>query len=258
MTSTKIHILAVDDEKDICEITRSFLERQRDLVVDVAYSAQGARDILAFADYDVILSDYKMPDEDGIQFLASIRATGIRIPFILFTGKEREEVVIEALNKGANGYLQKGEDTLPQYKELENLIRSLVHQYRADENLKESEARFRDLAEMIPVAVFEMGLSGKLTFLNNFALELFGYSPTDITDGIEAMDVLHPDDREQALMNIQEILRMKKDTSSHEYKALRKDGTALSIAITSSIILRHGHPVGIRGVVDSDSKRKIA
>ncbi len=258
MTSNKIHILVVDDEKDLCALTKEFLELQRDLIVDAAFSAQGARDILAFASYDVILSDYKMPDEDGIQFLASIRATGNKIPFVLFTGKEREEVVIEALNKGANGYLKKGGDALPQLKELENLIRSLVQQYRAEEDLKESEARFRDLVEMIPIAVFEMGLSGKLTFLNNFALNLFGYSIKDFAGGIEAMDILHPDDQEKALMNIQEILRMKKDISSHEYKALRKDGTTVPVIITSSIILRHGHPVGIRGVVDSVPKRKDA
>jgi PAS domain S-box-containing protein len=258
MTSTKINILIVDDEKDLCALTKEFLELQKDMAVDVAFSAQGARDILAYASYDVILSDYKMPDEDGILFLASIRATGNRIPFILFTGREREGVVIEALNKGANGYLQKGGDAIPQFKELENLIRSLVQQYRAAEDLKESEARFRDLAEMIPIAVFEMGLSGKLTFLNNFALDLFGYSPRDFAEGIEAMDVLHPEDREKALMNIQEILRMKKDTGSHEYKALRKDGTAFSIIITSSIMLRNGHPIGIRGVIDSLSKLKYA
>ena len=252
MTSIKIHILVIDDEPDLCALTKAFLELQGDMVVDTAFSAQGARNILAYARYDVILSDYKMPEENGIQFLASIRATGNRIPFILFTGKEREEVVIEALNNGANGYLQKGGDAVPQFKELENLIRTLVQQDRAEEALKESEARFRDLADLIPAAVFEIDLSGKLTFLNHFALDLFGYTTEDFAGGIEAMDILLPEDRERALMNMQEILQ-NKDAGSHEYTALTKDGTALSIIITSSIILRQGHPVGLRGVVNNIS-----
>jgi PAS domain S-box-containing protein len=257
MGPTKIHILVIDDEPALCELTKTFLELHADMVVDTAFSAKGARNILAYARYDVILSDYKMPEEDGIQFLTSLRSTGNRIPFILFTGKEREEVVIEALNKGANGYLQKGGNAVPQYKELENLIRTLVQQNRTEEALKESEARFQDLAELIPTAVFEMDLSGKLTFLNHFALDLFGYTPKDFVDGIEAMDILHPDDRERAIMSMQEIL-YKKDTGSHEYTALKKDGTAFSIIITSSSIQHQGHPVGLRGVVINISKPKCA
>ena len=250
MTSTEIHILVVDDEPEICSLTKDFLDLQGKLVVDTAFSAQGARNILAYKRYDVILSDYKMPEENGIQFLASLRAAGNKTPFILFTCREREEVIIEALNNGVNGYLQKGGNVVPQYKELEHLIRTLVQQNRAEEALKESEIRFRDLAELIPTAVFEIDLSGKLTFLNHFALELFGYTTKDFADGIEALDVLIPEDRERALENMQEILQQK-DTCSHEYTALGKEGTTFSIILTSSIILRQGHPIGIRGVVNT-------
>jgi PAS domain S-box-containing protein len=122
-----------------------------------------------------------------------------------------------------SGYLQKGGNVVPQYKELEHLIRTLVRQSRDEEALRESETRFRDLAEMIPTAVFEIDLSGKLTFLNNFALDLFGYTPKDFADGIEAFDVLIPEDRERALGNMQEILQ-KNVTGSHPYCALKRMG----------------------------------
>ena len=61
--------------------------------------------------YDAIISDYQIPDMDGIEFLKKVRSSGNSIPFIIFTGKGREEVVIEALNAGADFYLQKGGGT---------------------------------------------------------------------------------------------------------------------------------------------------
>jgi PAS domain S-box-containing protein len=250
MTSPEIHVLVVDDEPDLCMLTKEFLDLQGEIVVDTAFSAQGARNILTYKRYDAILSDYKMPDENGIQFLNSLRAGGNKIPFILFTCREREEVVIEALNNGANGYLQKGGNVIPQYKELGHMIRTLVKQKRDEESLRESETRFRDLAELIPTAIFEMDLGGKLTFLNHFALDLFGFVPEDFANGIEAMDVLVAEDQERALENMQVILQ-KNIIGSHEYTAIKKDKTTFPITIVASIVLRQGHPVGLRGVVNS-------
>lgn len=252
MMSPEIHVLVVDDEPDLCMLTKEFLDLQGEMVVDTAFSPQGARNILAYKRYDAILSDYKMPDENGIQFLTSLRASGNKIPFILFTCREREDVIIEALNNGANGYLQKGGNVIPQFKELGHIIRTLVQQSRAEEALRESEARFRDLAEMIPTAVFEMDLGGKLTFLNHFALNMFGYTQEDFAGGIEAMDVLTAEDQERALSNMRDILQQRK-TSSHDYTAIRKDGTMFPISIVASIILHQGHPVGLRGVVNASA-----
>ena len=133
MASTEIHVLVVDDEPDLCNLTKDFLDLQGEMVVDTAFSAQGARNLLDYKRYDIILSDYKMPEESGIQFLASLRSEGNKIPFILFTCKERQDVIIEALNNGVSGYLQKGGNVVPQYKELEHLIRTLVRQSRDEE-----------------------------------------------------------------------------------------------------------------------------
>jgi PAS domain S-box-containing protein len=249
MSSTDIHILVIDDEQDLCEITKNFLEMHGEIMVDTAYSAEGARNILAYKGYDAIISDYRMPGENGVQFLTSLRAAGDRTPFILFTCKEREGTVIEALNNGANGFLQKGGDVVSQYKELENMVQSLVQQKRAEDALRDSEVRFRDLVEMVPAAIFEMDLSGKLTFLNQFALELFGLTQKEYADGVGVMDIVFPEDHVRALESIQEMFKERK-TGSHRYTGQKRDGTTFSITITSAIILRQGHPVGLRGVIN--------
>ena len=107
-----IRILYVDDEPDLLEIGKVFLESTAGYVVDTLTSAVDAIATHPHMQYDAIISDYQMPGIDGIAFLKHVRASGDSIPFILFTGRGREEVVIQALNEGADFYLQKGGENL--------------------------------------------------------------------------------------------------------------------------------------------------
>lgn len=161
MPSPSILILAVDDEPDLCALTKEFLEMGGEIEVDSACSVSEAKLALAKKNYDAILSDYQMPDEDGIKFLKTLRAVGNRTPFILFTGKGREEVVIEALNNGADAYLQKGTKPVPQYAELEHRIRTLVQHHRAEEALRESERRLQRAEEVAGFGHWQIDLNKK-------------------------------------------------------------------------------------------------
>ena len=103
-----ISILYVDDEPGLLEIGKIFLERSGQFSVDTSTSALAALAMLDAKKYDAIISDYQMPEMDGIRFLKKIRASGNTLPFIILTGRGREEIVIQALNEGATFYLQKG------------------------------------------------------------------------------------------------------------------------------------------------------
>ena len=103
----KIPILYVDDEPDLLEIGRQFLETLGDFTVNTAESVADAKAMLINKPFDVIVSDYQMPGTNGIEFLKYVRQQYPDTPFILFTGRGREEVVIEAINNGAEAYLQK-------------------------------------------------------------------------------------------------------------------------------------------------------
>ena len=100
-------VLYVDDEPGPLEIGKLFLEKEGRFSVDVITSASGALSLMESATYDAIIADYQMPGMDGIEFLKHVRSSGNSIPFILFTGRGREEIVIQALNSGADFYLQK-------------------------------------------------------------------------------------------------------------------------------------------------------
>ena len=148
-----IRVLYVDDEQGLLEIAKSFLELSGDMVVDTAISAKEAVVVLDNCRYDAIVSDYQMPEMDGIEFLSLLRSQGERTPFILFTGKGREEVVIKALNCGADFYLQKGGEPTSLFKELEHVVRDAVKHRESEEALKSSEAKYRNLFNHLGEAV---------------------------------------------------------------------------------------------------------
>ncbi len=83
-------ILYVDDEPGLLEITKLFLERNGEIRVDTSTSAIPALPLLDSGEHDAVISDYQMPGMDGIAFLKKVRASGNKIPFILFTGKGRK------------------------------------------------------------------------------------------------------------------------------------------------------------------------
>jgi PAS domain S-box-containing protein len=142
-----IQVLCVDDEAELLEIGKRLLERGGQLSVDTALSAPAALAILKKKSYDAIVADYYMPDMDGIQFLKHIRAEKKTIPFILFTGRGREEVAIEALNNGADFYLQKGGEPKIVYSELDHVIRQSVMMQRARLIHAEQEEQFHSMFE---------------------------------------------------------------------------------------------------------------
>jgi PAS domain S-box-containing protein len=131
-----IRVLYVDDEPGLLDIARIFLERAGDFSVTTSASAEEALGSLSTRSYDVIVSDYQMPGRDGIVFLKDVRQRFGDIPFILFTGRGREEIVIDAINNGADFYIQKGGDPAAQFAELAHKIRHAVRRQAVERDLQ--------------------------------------------------------------------------------------------------------------------------
>ena len=136
-------VLYVDDEQLLLDLCRSYLEKSGDFRIETTGSAPEAIEKIQNTSYDAIVSDYQMPGMDGIVFLKEVRSRFGDIPFILFTGKGREEIAIEAINNGADFYLQKGGDPRSQFAELAHKIRKAVERRRAIEELRDNESQLR-------------------------------------------------------------------------------------------------------------------
>ncbi|HVP95890.1 PAS domain S-box protein [Methanoregula sp.] len=175
-----ISILYVDDEESLLEVGKLFLERSGQFSVDVIASATEALDLLATREYDAIISDYQMPVMDGIEFLKKVRSSGKTIPFILFSGRGREEIVIQALNEGADFYLQKGGEPLAQFTELSFKVRHAVQKRWAESRLREHERREADIINFLPDPTFAIDKAGTVITWNRAMEEITGIRPAEI------------------------------------------------------------------------------
>ena len=126
-----IRVLHVDDEPSFADMVSAFLERGDDRFdVETVTGAAGAESRLSESAFDCVVSDYDMPDTNGIEFLKRVRETRPDLPFVLFTGKGSEAVASDAISAGVTEYLQKQSGT-EQYELLAHRIKNAVEGHRS-------------------------------------------------------------------------------------------------------------------------------
>ncbi|MFZ5864486.1 MAG: sigma 54-interacting transcriptional regulator [Thermodesulfobacteriota bacterium] len=144
------------------------------------------------------------------------------------------------------------------YQELLDELESLRHRLAeledselkcriSEEALRKSEAKYKELVELLPEVVYEIDLQGNFTFVNFSGLAAFGYQSDDLAKGIKALDVVVPEERERLARNLGQVMQGAK-LSGTEYAALRKDGSTFPVLTYSHPIVRENNVVGIRGV----------
>lgn len=209
MDNIPLLVLYVDDETTLLDLGKLFLERNKAIHVDIASSAHDALSLLACKSYDAIISDYQMPEIDGIELLKEVRRLFGDIPFILFTGRGREEVVIQAINHGADFYLQKGGEPKSQFVELEHKVRQAVTRRKAEHALRESERTSRALLDATTDAVAL--ITGDLTILavNEAFARRFNQESDQMT-GKNLHEYIPPDLGRDRKARVHEVIATKK------------------------------------------------
>src|SRR5260221_7926487 len=124
-------LLIVDDEKTTRDGLRAALEERYD--VYLAEAAKAAMELLEREDFDVLLTDFKLPDEDGMKLIARAKALSKTPICILMTAYGSEEIAVEAMKRGADDYIAKGR---MQIDELEmRIARAIRRQNLETENV---------------------------------------------------------------------------------------------------------------------------
>jgi len=171
-----VRILYVDDEPGLRNLGKEFLEMTGGFAVDLADSAERALSLLSHVAYDLIISDYHMHGMTGVDFLRQVRKTETSIPFIIFSGHCDEDAILEALNAGADFYLKKGSESGRQFLELIQVINILVSRSQSIRRLKESEEKFRTIAEYSHEWMYWLGPSGEVIYISPSCEEVTGYT----------------------------------------------------------------------------------
>ena len=175
-----IKVLHVDDDAGLLKLAKQVLQTEGPFQVETALSVQEAFEKMKKEKFDVIVSDYMMPEKDGLAFLKELRENGENIPFIIFTGKGREEIAKEALNLGADQYLNKTGDPEIVYCELARSITKAAKIREAEEALRDSEEKFRAISESAGNATISIDAQGTIVFWNRVAETIFGYSANEM------------------------------------------------------------------------------
>ena len=137
------------------------------------------------------------------------------------------------------------------------LVVPITERKKAEDELRQSEARYRQLADSLPEIVFETDEEGTLTYANHKALQTFGYTAQDLETGFHILQAVHPEDREKA----QDLFRRRmlgEELGVIEFIAKRKDGTGFPAALHTGLVVRDGKPVGMRGIVTDMTERRRA
>ncbi len=253
-------VLLVDDEPFELELGALFLERGGELRVVPFTSAIAALDAMRERHYDAIVSDYQMPGMDGISFLKAVRSEFGEIPFILFTGRGREEVVIAALNNGADFYVQKGGDPLAQYAELANGIRQAVLRRQAERDLRRGEEQFQRLMDNAKDLVFRMALpGGAFSFVSRASVDLTGYAPEEFyaEPGL-LWRLIHPG-WQKYFQGMWDDLVAGAVPPSYEFQIVDRAGTTRWINQRNVLVTGDdGRPVAIEAIATDVTPRKLA
>jgi CheY-like chemotaxis protein len=175
-----ISILVVDDDPAVLQFFKAMLERETGYVVDTITSGKEALSLLDQRHFDVIMSDFSMPDIDGIALLREVRARGCKSLFVIITGKRLAHIAMDALNSGANYYLQKGADTARQFPRLIEFINTNVPRSSAEQEMTAWEQFYQSVVESMPDLVCRVQPDGLFTFANESGLRFFQKSYDDL------------------------------------------------------------------------------
>jgi PAS domain S-box-containing protein len=188
-----IRVLHVDDDAGFLDVARQCLEEQSELQLDTALSVKEALKKLRCSEYDVVVSDYQLSGENGLEFMGKLRREGNDVPFILFTCKGKEEIAIEALNSGVYRYVGKEGDAEAMFGELRHSICDAVRERRAGKLLREAEGRLRLITENMQDMLLLTDVNLVCTYASASHKWILGYEPSEMV-GKSVYDFVHPDD----------------------------------------------------------------
>jgi PAS domain S-box-containing protein len=175
-----LSVLLIDDEPALLEVLKLFSERSREMSVHTTHSAAEALKLLPEKTFDAIIVDYDMPELNGIEFLKILRSEGDTTPVIIFTGVGHERTAIEAINNGANFFLQKGDDPQAKFRELVEMVKTAAERNYAGKKLGTNQRIVLDLINFSSDPSFGIDRDGNVVAWNVSMEQLTGVNAKDI------------------------------------------------------------------------------
>ncbi len=257
--ATRIRVLLVEDagtdvELEVRELKRAGFRVQHRVVETEQTFRNGLAEFLP----DIILSDFSMPEFDGMSALGLARELCPDTPFIFVSGTIGEEFAIRALKTGATDYVLKT-----------NLVRLPAAVERALQDAREhaakrearralqiSEERYRAMFEQTAVGIVHSSLDGSIQMANPRGCDIAGYAHADII-GLNIRDLIYAEDLGESIAARARLVSGDGVPFERELRLMRKDRSQTWINVTTSLVrTADGEPLHFISAFHDISERK--
>jgi PAS domain S-box-containing protein len=252
--SEALRVLIVEDSVDdtffiVRELQRGGFQVKFERV-ETAADMQAA---LETQQWDLVISDYSMPQFGGVAALAIFQQSGLDIPFIVVSGAMGEAIAVEMLKAGAHYYVTK--DWLSRLAEAVKQELSAAHERRIKRQTESATAYLASLVESSDDAIVGQTLDGTIVSWNAGAERLYQYHIDEMLG--RCISLLTPENRPQELPELMERIGKGEHVEGFETLRLRKDGTPVEVWLTLSPIKdAAGRVIGASSIARDITQRK--
>jgi PAS domain S-box-containing protein len=232
-------LIVEDSEDDTLLLTRELKRGGNDLSYERVETSEAMLKSLQENEWDIVISDYVMPHFSGLDALRILKETDLDLPFIIVSGAIGEDLAVGAMRAGAHDYVLKGNlaRLIPAIeRELREAAERREH-CRADRALRESQELYEKLVLASPDAVTKTDLEGRVTYASLRTAELHGYGSSMDMIGLNTLDLIAPEYREEALKNLHKTLE-EGISGEVEYEFLKRDGSRF-IGTLSAVCIKN-------------------
>ncbi len=265
MNDGKVKVLLVEDNPGDVRLIRVYLAETGHGAYELAHAdrlAEGIRQVRE-ADFDVVLLDLSLPDASGLETLTKMHEAAATLPIVVLTGLNDEAVALEALRKGAQDYLIKGQINGVL------LVRAMsyaIERKQAEEKLRTSEAQLSNAMEIAKLGYWEYDVADDVFTFNDHFYAIFRTSAEKVggyrlPSAEYARRFVHPDD--MAMVGI-ETRKAIETTDPHfsrqlEHRIIYADGSVGYISVRFFVVKdAHGRTVKTFGANQDITERKLA
>jgi PAS domain S-box-containing protein len=255
MSNHQIHAMLIEDDPDDVLLLKDALADIGLGRIKLDYTDRLSRGLIQLSSqpYDVVLLDLNLPDSRGLDTLNTTVRRFPRLPVVILSGLADDMITIEAVRRGAQDYLVKGEISGPLVM---RVMRYAIERKQVEGVLRASEARYRTLVETSPNGIILADLEGKMVLCNQQTAELLGYNKPEAVVGSNLFKFISPGDRQLAAHNIRKTLNESK-SGSGEYTMIRRDGSQFPAEISTAVQCNSsGSPTGFISITRDVTERK--